>query len=134
MIAAGSLRHRVTLQSRVVSRDANGTPINAWIDAATVWAAIQPMSARDFIAAQSVQSRVDTRIVIRWRGDVNATMQVLHDADIYSIHGLLPDVDSGREYLTLVCSKLDPPVAQPSSIEGGNAASAGSGSINGGNA
>lgn len=37
-LAAGELRHRVRLQAATATRDAMGTPVQAWADVATVWA------------------------------------------------------------------------------------------------
>ncbi len=72
---------------------------------ARVWAGIEPLSARDFIAAQAVQSEVTARIVIRYREGVTAAMRIKHAGRLYTIHGVLPDAKSGREYLTLPVSE-----------------------------
>lgn len=134
-LPAGSLRHRVTIEQTVQSQDATtGDVTTVWSVLDEVWASIQPLSAREFVAAQAVQSVVDTRIVIRWRDDVRASMRVRRGDDLYDIHGALPDMDSGREYLTLVCSKREAPAQTEPALDGGNAAGTGIGWINGGTA
>lgn len=106
MITAGRLRHRVSLQAKVATRDPDtGAPLVTWQELAKVWAAIEPLSAREFIAAQATRSEVTARIVIRYRGDVVATMRAVHGARIYNIAGVLADKDSGLEYLTLPVSE-----------------------------
>lgn len=105
MTLAGQLRHRVTLQSKVTTRDANGAPIVAWQDVATVWAMVLPASGREFVAAQAAQSEVTGKIVIRYRADVDATMRVVHDSKNFNIVAVLPDADSGREHLTLMVTE-----------------------------
>jgi SPP1 family predicted phage head-tail adaptor len=103
---AGKLRHRVTIQKPSRRQDpVTGASISGWVDVAKVWASIEPLSARDFIAAQGVQSEVTARIVMRYRDDVRASMRILHRNRIYNISGVLPDQDSGREYLTLPVSE-----------------------------
>ncbi len=103
---AGSLRHRVTLQRLTITQDSSsGDTTESWTDVATVWAAIEPLSARDFIAAQAEQSKVTARIVIRARDDVTAAMRVKHGQTLYDIEGVLPDKDSGREYITLAVAQ-----------------------------
>jgi SPP1 family predicted phage head-tail adaptor len=71
-----------------------------------VWASIEALSAREFIAAQAEDSKVNTRITIRYRSGINAKMRLYHEAkDVYyNIEGVLSDKDSGLEYLTLPCS------------------------------
>lgn len=101
---AGKLRHRVTLQRQVQTRDADGGVVVAWQDVAPVWAAIEPLSAREFIAGQALTSDVDTRITIRHRADVQADWRAVKGSVIYAIRGVLPDKESGNVYLTLPCS------------------------------
>lgn len=103
---AGKLRHRVTLQEPVkVQNPATGAVINTWRDVATIWAEVYPLSAREFIAAQTSQGEITTRITIRYREDVTRKHRILYRGGIYNIEGVLPDPRSGREYLTLPCSE-----------------------------
>lgn len=76
----------------------------------TIWekvpASVEPLSARDLIAAQAGQSEASGRIVIRYRGGVLPTMRILHRGDIYNIQGQpMPDLVSGLEYLTILVAK-----------------------------
>ncbi|AIR90225.1 phage head closure protein [Pseudomonas cremoricolorata] len=105
---AGDLRHQVEIQHKVASRDPVtlefGEP--EWQVLAKVWAQINPLSARDLIAAQAAQSEATARIVIRYRPGVLSTMRIIHRDELYSIEGQpLEDPNSGREYLTLLVSK-----------------------------
>ena len=50
-LAAGKLRHRVQLQAPFQSQDDSGDIINSWITQYTVWAAIEPLSGKEFIAS-----------------------------------------------------------------------------------
>ncbi|KAA3536656.1 phage head closure protein [Pseudomonas savastanoi] len=106
---AGRLRHRISLQAMVRKQD----PVTgeeqgeSW---QTVWdkvpAAVEPLSARDFIAAQASQSEATARIVIRYRAGVLPTMRILYRGDVYDIKGpALPDPDSGLDYLTILVAK-----------------------------
>lgn len=105
-LGAGRLRHRVTFQSPVETKDAAGSITVTWQDfASNVPAAIEPLSAREFVAAQSKQSEITARIVIRARAGITPKMRAVHGDKIYAIHGVLPDIDSGREYLTLPVSE-----------------------------
>lgn len=117
-LAAGRLRHRVLIEQYVLDLDSNGEVIQdpntgettgSWQEVATVWAAIEPLSAREFLAAQATQSKVEAKIVIRHRSGLNAAMRMVHMVNgargaVYNPAGFLVDKDSGLEYLTIPVS------------------------------
>jgi SPP1 family predicted phage head-tail adaptor len=121
VIQAGRLRHRVTIErldvtlaggtenSSSSSSDAeagDGARTETWSDAFGRYlsAEVVPLSGREFIAAAATQSKITTRITIRRRPGVDATMRVNHRGTLYNIEAVLPDPDSGINYLTLLCS------------------------------
>ena len=65
-IAAGDLRHRVLIQQQVTTRDEDGVQTTSWLDVATVWASVEPLSAREFIQSGQTQAAVTARITIRY--------------------------------------------------------------------
>lgn len=103
---AGQLRHRVTLQRPVkIQKPETGSVTNSWESVADLWAGVAPASAREFVAAMAVQSEITTRITIRYREDVTPKHRILFRDKIYNIEGVLPDPDSGLDWLTLPCSE-----------------------------
>lgn len=102
--SAGALRHRVRIDQLVSTRDSDGVLTQAWLEVATVWAAIEPLSAREFVAASAIQSQVVARITMRYRPGIEAMMRLVHRGQVYNIEGVLADKVSGLEYLTLPVS------------------------------
>ncbi|MDW5376837.1 phage head closure protein [Halomonas sp. HP20-15] len=103
---AGKLNKRITLQRKGQQQDPNsGATIDTWLDVSTVWAGIEYLSVREFIAARSGQVEISARITIRYRTGIGATMRAVRGDQIFNIHGVLPDNGSGREYLTLPVSE-----------------------------
>lgn len=101
-VAAGLLRHKVQLQAPQIAQDPDtGEMVKTWVTIAEPWAQIVPSSAREFIAASAEQSEVRGRIVIRYRGDVDASMRIVYRGKWYAILGVLEDAESGLEHLTL---------------------------------
>lgn len=105
---AGDLRHPIEIQHLTAVRDPDtgefGDPV--WEKLSDTWASVEPLSAKDLIAAQAAQSEATARIVIRYRPDVLATMRIVHRGQVYSIEGPpLEDDKSGQEYLTILVSK-----------------------------
>jgi SPP1 family predicted phage head-tail adaptor len=104
---AGKLRHRVDFERRINTQDpVTGEVVPVWQKLATaVPASIEPLSAREFLAAKSLQSEVTTRIVVRYRAGLNAAMRIKHGSRIYNPEGFLADPITGLEYLTIPCSE-----------------------------
>ena len=103
---SGKLKHRITIQERSKSQDATtGEEIKTWINFATPWASIEPLSVKDLIAAQGVKSEMTARMKIRYMDGITPDMRILYRDKLYNIHGVLPDAKSGREYLTIPVSE-----------------------------
>lgn len=100
-LEAGRLRHRVSIERIVRTQDPDtGAITEYWVEIARVWAAIEPLSAREFVQSAAGQSEVTGRITIRSR-DILATDRITRPGIVYNIRGVLPDKDSGLEYITL---------------------------------
>jgi len=109
----GRLRHRIVLQQRA-DLVIDGEVVPGWTDLAEVWASIEPVSGREYFAAQQVSAETSTRILIRWRAGVNAAGRVLHQTnqsdsppeyDVYDITAALEDPVITRRWITLLCTK-----------------------------
>lgn len=98
--------HRVTIQRLERSRDPNtGAIRESWADYSTsVPAHVIPLSGRELIAANAEHSEVRARIEMRFRNDLNASMRILHRGDVFNIHALLADNDTGTRWLNAMCS------------------------------
>lgn len=100
-LEAGRLRHRVSIERVSYTQDATtGAMVETWSEIAKVWAAVEPLSAREFVQSAAGQSEVTARITIRTR-DIQATDRIIHRGTVYNIRGVLADKDSGLEYITL---------------------------------
>lgn len=105
-VAAGELRHKVELQQPVETQDPDtGEMETVWTTIARPWAKIAPMSGREFLAAAAEQSEVRGKIVIRYRGEIDATMRIVYRGKWYGILAVLPDADSGIEHLSCMTAE-----------------------------
>lgn len=103
-LSAGKLRHRVLIQQQVTTKDEDGVQTTTWVDVATVWASVEPLSAREFIQSGQTHSAVTARITMRYRDGLSPSMRLVHRGEIFNIAGLLPDKVSGLEYITIPVS------------------------------
>jgi SPP1 family predicted phage head-tail adaptor len=103
----GRLRHRITIEEKIVDLDSDGATIEDWIPAlrgAILPAEIEPISGREAQAAGATQAVLSTRIRIRAVAGVEPKMRALHRGTVYNIEAVVPDPDSGLEYRRLLCS------------------------------
>ena len=99
---AGRLRHRVTIQHKVTTKDEYGSTITTWEDLATVWADVLPVKGRELIAAETAAAVTTVKFVIRYRADVTATdMRIQFRGLTYNITAVLNEGTRDRE-MTLV--------------------------------
>lgn len=101
-----ALDKRVALQARSGERDALNKPIRAWVNVlpadGLIWARIQDINGRQYVAAGGKQNEVVTEITIRRRAGVTASMRVLHGDVAYDIEAVL---ERDRHWLVLMCKK-----------------------------
>ena len=106
-LTAGRLRRLINIEERQQQQDpVTGEIQTVWVPVAEkVPAAIEALSAREYIAAQATTATIQARIIIRFRPGMNAAMRfIADDGTIYNPHGFLPDLNSGREFLTIPSS------------------------------
>ncbi|MEX3690607.1 phage head closure protein [Paraburkholderia sp. BR14263] len=104
-IRAGRLKYRVELERPALEVLHNGEPIvEAWETVDVVWAAIEPMTGREWLASQEWRPQVTTRITIRWRDDITSVNRVVHRGVVYNIEAVLPNLVGNRPDLMLMCN------------------------------
>lgn len=98
----GKLDKRITLQKLADGEDAYGQPAQIWTDVIRIWASIEDISGRQYFAAQAAQNPVETKITVRYRPGIAASMRAVHGSDVYDVHAVL---GQGREVLELMCAR-----------------------------
>lgn len=103
-LSAGMLRHRISIDRQDHAQDdTTGAIVTTWTQiAASVPAAVEPLSGREYIAAAQTGSSITARITIRRRAGMNHAMRVRHGEAVYRIKAILPDHKSGKEWQTLL--------------------------------
>ncbi|MBH8605992.1 phage head closure protein [Thermoactinomyces sp. CICC 10521] len=99
------LRHRITIQQKTTTRDAEGNVRESWNDVATVWAAFEPMTSRwrEFLQAAAINAESYVRFRIRYRSDVTSAMRILYAGRQFDI---VETIDlNGRHQKTHIFAK-----------------------------
>lgn len=110
MIDPGKMRHRITFQSFVGDGDSYGDPPlyddSQWEDAATLWAAIDPVSGKEFYAVEQSQSEVTHKIRCRYRAGLTTAMRIKFGAmRRFKIISIINWEERG-ESLLIMCKEL----------------------------
>lgn len=100
---AGKLNKRITIQSAGLVQDDIGEMVPGWPTFAEVWAEITDISGKEYIAAGAVQNLVQTKIRIRYRAGIVASMRAVHGTDTYKIESVL---GQDKRSLLLMCSRI----------------------------
>lgn len=114
-IDSGKLRHRVRIEALIPVTDSAGETIQdpatgevarEWALMGLVWAAIEPISGREFIQSATQQNKIVGRITFRVpKNPFDGSMRIVHNGTVYNVEGVLADKDSGQEYVTCPVSQ-----------------------------
>lgn len=87
----GELRHRITIQENISAKDSFGADTPNWTDVATVWASIEPLSGKEFFAAQQINAEINTKIIMRYRTGIKPEMRATFKDRVFDILSVIND-------------------------------------------
>lgn len=94
---AGELKHRITIQYQIKSKNAMGEWTSTWSDFISCWAAIEPASGTTYYAAKQAESSTDGRVRIRYRSGIKPTMRIIHGERALNIVSIIQPKENHRE-------------------------------------
>ena len=97
----GDLKKRVTLQYQTKVADGMGGFTVSWVDAATVWAAIWPVSAAETIQAAMTTMTITHRIRIRHREVLRSSWRIYWSGRYFNIVSII-DPSTQHRWLDLM--------------------------------
>jgi SPP1 family predicted phage head-tail adaptor len=100
---AGQLDQRITVERLETTVDPDyGTSTDEWVPLMTAWAAVEPLSGREYLAGLMPVAAVTTRIRLRYRPGIKPADRVVHVGTIYRIQSVIDTKSANRE-LVLMC-------------------------------
>ena len=100
----GDLKHRVALQYQTKVPDGMGGFTTAWVDAASVWAAIWPVSASETIQAAQATMTITHRIRIRYRAVLKAGWRISYAGRYFNLVSII-DPNMDHRWLDIMCKE-----------------------------
>ena len=108
-IRAGTLRKRVSIQSRSTALDSFGGQSTTWATIATVWAEIVALSGREVMLAQAERVEVSHTITMRYQPIFAAPItvaayRVLYQGRIFNVRSS-ENVDERNRVILFTCNE-----------------------------
>jgi SPP1 family predicted phage head-tail adaptor len=101
-VKIGKLRHRIVIEQVAETQDPDGSVIETWSSFANAQASIEPISGREYFAAQTTQTDMTHRINLRYIAGVKPKMRVKFGSRIFDILSVINVGERNRE-LQLMC-------------------------------
>ena len=99
MTGPGDLNRRLVLEAPVESADGAGGVIRSYTPVTTLWASVEPVSARGEVVADARGATITHRIVIRRHAAVTTRHRFVEGASVYRIVTLRED--GSRRFLVI---------------------------------
>lgn len=97
---AQELNRKITIQESQITQDPNtGEMIVTWVDFVSVFAKIEPLVGREYLAAAAIQAENLCKFTMRYRGDINASMRIVFDGKLFNITSIQNIRSANRETL-----------------------------------
>ena len=97
---AQELNRKITFQEEIITQDPDtGEMVTAWVDVDSVFAKVEPLVGREYMAAAAIQAEDTTKFTCRYRGDLNASMRIVFDGKNYNIQSIQNIKAANRETL-----------------------------------
>jgi SPP1 family predicted phage head-tail adaptor len=115
-IRSGQLTRRIRIQRRSTVQDSFGGPALTWIDVASVWAGIEPLTGRELESAQRMASEVSHQITVRYQALFADPREVAgyrilfpsqYRARIFNIHAAINEEERNAVITLLASEGLD---------------------------
>ncbi len=100
---SGQLRHRITLERpRQTDVSAQGQSVEVWEEVGRFWAAVEPLSARQFVSGDQQRGETTHTVRIRWIDGVTLRDRIDFNGRKLNIASVINPDERNRE-LQLIC-------------------------------
>ena len=97
---AQELNRKITFRRVTITQNpVTGEMVETWADFVSVFAKIEPLVGREYLAAAAIQAEDTTKFTMRYRGDVDQTMKIRWDGKDWNIQSIQNIRAGNRETL-----------------------------------
>ena len=107
MIRSGNLHKKITIQQVTEGRTESGAVTETWSTFAEPFASVEPVSGREYFAAQQVQAENTVKFRIRYQRGINPKMRILYNDNVYDIQSIINGSERNDELLIMAALYVD---------------------------
>ena len=101
----GALRRRLRLEAPSYTSDEGGGAIVAWNPVTTLWAEVIPLSGREELRADGLQTIAKFEVRTRYRAGISPEMRFVFGGRVLEIQAVR-DIEGRRRWLSCLCEEL----------------------------
>lgn len=101
IVCAGRRNKLITIQKPTVTSTTGGEPVETWSTLAKVWAAVEPLNAREAFNARQVQAVTTHKIAILYRSDVTPAMRATWNSRTFKFESIINRDEADRETIIM---------------------------------
>lgn len=101
----GALRHRLRLEAPSYMADEGGGATVTWNPVATLWAEVIPLSGREELRADGLQTVAKFEVRTRYRAGISPEMRFVFGGRVLEIQAVR-DIEGRRRWLSCLCEEL----------------------------
>ncbi|MHB8124649.1 MAG: phage head closure protein [Desulfitobacteriaceae bacterium] len=104
----GILKHVIDIQKELTSRDSYGASTKEWVTfLRSARASVEPLTGREFFAAQQVNSEITHLVKMRYRSGIIPEMRLKFGNRYFDIRSAINIKEAGKE-MYLRCTEVLP--------------------------
>lgn len=107
MIRAGQLRQVVVIEKPINTKGNMGGTSSGWQTFATVRAQLSPLSGRETLSADMIDSEVTARAYLRYIPGITTDMRLNHNGELWNIKAVINQHSRNRQLELLLISGLN---------------------------
>lgn len=101
----GALRHRVTIQERITTKNNRGADAFSWVDVVTVFAEIRSTAGREEADRDQVTATAAHQVTIRYRAGITTKHRIRWGTRYFGVSEVA-ERDNRMRLLVLTCNEL----------------------------
>lgn len=105
-MSIGQRRTRLIIEEKSLTQADDGSMVEAWVAVSALWVQIEHLRGREIVAAQQINSLINTRITGAFRPSITEEMRGVVDGDTgyYDFHAVY-DPDYRRRTLEILAER-----------------------------
>jgi SPP1 family predicted phage head-tail adaptor len=101
------MNHWVSVQRQAAGQSASGQPNGAWVELAKEWAAIKPISGREYFNASGERAEITHTVELRAGGNYVPRDRIVYGSRVFNIKSVINVEERNRKLRLMVSEHVD---------------------------